>query len=139
MESPTGTVVQAQHAARARTSIERQVPSIVDCMGALFGRRSARRARLADRSAFRARAARRWRNRTLDEEDRMSLRALALLGFASIGALPLRADVIPPGHKPVEHVLVLSEALANGEIVAAAPTRGFHGVQIVAPGEPFSF
>ena len=69
----------------------------------------------------------------------MPLRTLALLGFAVIGASPLRADVIPPGHKRVEHVLVLSEALANGEILAAAPTRGFHGVQTVIPGEPFSF
>lgn len=69
----------------------------------------------------------------------MSLRTLALLGFAVIGALPLRADVIPTGHKPVEHLLVLSEALANGEVLAAAPTRGFHGVQTVVPGAPFSF
>ncbi len=69
----------------------------------------------------------------------MPLRTLALLGFAGLGASALRADVIPAGHKPVEHVLVLSEALANGEILLAAPMRGFHGVQTVVPGEPFSF
>jgi hypothetical protein len=71
--------------------------------------------------------------------DHVSLHTLALLGLAVIGASPLRADVIPPGHKPVEHVVVISEALANGEVLAAAPTRGFHGIQTVVPGEPFSF
>jgi hypothetical protein len=69
----------------------------------------------------------------------MVLRALACVFLAVLSAAPLRADVIPAGHKPVEHLLVVSEALADGEVVAAAPTRGFHGVQAVIPGEPFTF
>ena len=50
------------------------------------------------------------------------------------------ADVIPPGHKSVDHELVFEDSLLLAEYrLIAAPTAGFHGVVVIKPNEPFSF
>jgi len=55
-------------------------------------------------------------------------------------ALVLVLDLIAPGHKPVQHQLVL-EASAHFEQhrFFAEPVQGFHGFQEIRPGEPFDF
>jgi hypothetical protein len=69
------------------------------------------------------------------------VRSSALLAFAlaHLGAGALRADVIPPGHRPVEHVFAVSEPLPAGLTLVAAPTSGFTGVQVVAAGTEVAF
>ncbi len=50
------------------------------------------------------------------------------------------ADVLPAGHKRVNHELVFEDSeLLNKQRVIAAPIAGFHGVLVVKPGERFSF
>jgi hypothetical protein len=55
-------------------------------------------------------------------------------------SLALAPDLIAPGHKPVQHQLVL-EASAHFEQhrFFAEPVHGFSGFQEIRPGEPFDF
>jgi len=55
-------------------------------------------------------------------------------------AAALAPDLIAPGHKPIQHQLVL-EASAHFEQhrFFAEPMRGFHGFHEIRPGEPFDF
>ncbi|MCR9245031.1 MAG: hypothetical protein NXI31_08355 [bacterium] len=49
-------------------------------------------------------------------------------------------DVLLPGHKPVQHELVLEWNTAELEHrFVAFPVRGFHGHTVIEPGQPFSF
>lgn len=70
-----------------------------------------------------------------------AVRSIVLLAFAlaHLGAVALRADVIPPGHRPVEHVFAVREPLPTGVTLVAAPTSGFTGVQVVAAGTEVAF
>lgn len=66
------------------------------------------------------------------------MRSLLCLGL--ILAAPGGMDVMVPGHKRVEHRLVLDwnrEALPFQFV--ATPTHGFAGVHPIRPGEPFRF
>jgi hypothetical protein len=69
----------------------------------------------------------------------MATRALARIACASLLAGTLAADVLPPGHKGVEHDIAVLEPLPDGLVVVAAPTRGFGGVEVLAPGAPIPF
>jgi hypothetical protein len=60
-------------------------------------------------------------------------RACLLAAFA----LP---DLLPPGHRSVEHLLVVTaDGTPAGMRLVAAPVRGLHGVHAVVAGEPFAF
>ncbi|MBL8890055.1 MAG: hypothetical protein JNL67_08760 [Planctomycetaceae bacterium] len=50
------------------------------------------------------------------------------------------ADVLPPGHKSVNHELLFvdSDVLRESRLIAA-PIAGFQGVAVIKPGERFSF
>ena len=62
------------------------------------------------------------------------LACLALLASAATG------DVLQPGEKSVRHVVVLEQAAAlEGVTLVLAPVRGFHGVKVLAAGEPCEF
>lgn len=51
-----------------------------------------------------------------------------------------KADVLPPGDKSIEHQLVFeSSPLFDDYRLVAAPIRGFEGVHVVVPGQPFQF
>lgn len=55
-------------------------------------------------------------------------------------ALVLALDLIAPGHKPVQHKLVLEDsAHFEQHRFFAEPVRGFSGFQEIRPGEPFDF
>jgi len=69
----------------------------------------------------------------------MSLPRLLILLFVALCSPALRADLILPGHKPVDHVLLVSEPLPQGLIVVAAPARGMDGVELVELGKPIPF
>lgn len=66
------------------------------------------------------------------------MRSLAL---AALALLPgARPDVLLPGTRPVEHVLVLDWAeVPDGTRFVASPMRGFHGHHVIRRGEPFAF
>lgn len=65
---------------------------------------------------------------------------LAVPALPVLPGLPAWPDILPPGHKAVEHVLVLEVAPAlAGAQLWAFPTRGFAGAQRIVPGEPFAF
>jgi hypothetical protein len=50
------------------------------------------------------------------------------------------ADLIPPGQRPIVHELVLAEGPAWEDWgFLASPVRGFGGVTVIRPGEPFRF
>jgi hypothetical protein len=64
-----------------------------------------------------------------------SLFALMCL-IANLG----KADILPPGHKNIDHQLVFeSSPLFDEYCLVAAPIRGFSGFHIVVPGQPFHF
>lgn len=66
-------------------------------------------------------------------------RSVLFLPLASL--LPSSPDVLPPGHRPVCHELVLvwSDEVERAWQFVAAPTSGFHGVTAIRRGEPFRF
>ena len=66
------------------------------------------------------------------------MRSLLCVGL--ILAVPGEMDVVVPGHKDVEHRLIVEwdrEALPFQFV--ATPTRGFFGVHPIRAGEPFHF
>jgi len=67
-------------------------------------------------------------------------RACLLLLVALAWCTSSAADVLIPGTKAVRHELVLrtDEALASVTLVVT-PVRGFGGVDVIEPGEPFLF
>ena len=64
---------------------------------------------------------------------------VVLMSLLSAGS-SLWADLLPPGHKTVNHQIVFepSAALASHQIVAA-PIAGFSGEKVVCANEPFRF
>ena len=62
--------------------------------------------------------------------------------FILISLNPARVDgdILPPGHRNVDHKMVFeaSPALENATLVAA-PTAGFGGVCVINPGQRFDF
>ncbi len=58
----------------------------------------------------------------------------------SLNAAYVDADILPPGHRNVDHKMVFeaSPALENATLVAA-PTAGFGGVCVINPGKQFDF
>ena len=67
------------------------------------------------------------------------LATLLFLVLAPVTAAPAR-DVILPGNRNFKHQLVIEDGeLFRTHQFVAAPVRGFRGVHLVVPGEPFSF
>ena len=58
----------------------------------------------------------------------------------SLNAACVDADILPPGHRNVDHKMVFeaSQALEKTTLVAA-PTAGFGGVCVINPGQKFNF
>jgi len=48
-------------------------------------------------------------------------------------------DLLPPGHRPVEHRLILDWPAERDWRFCASPTAGMHGTTAIARGEPFAF
>ena len=68
----------------------------------------------------------------------MRLRATAVLAFAV--AAPVSSDVIPPGHKPVVHDILIAGTERFPEYTFfVAPTSMAGGVHRVRPGQPIRF
>jgi len=60
---------------------------------------------------------------------------LLTLALIVLAAAPAAADVLMPGERSVEHVLRLEPGAGlEGVTLVLAPVRGFHGVQVLAPG-----
>ncbi len=70
----------------------------------------------------------------------MNRRLGGLVWFLVLWSSVACADVLPPGHKSVDHELVFEDSvlLAENRLIAA-PTAGFQGVVVIKPGERFSF
>jgi hypothetical protein len=69
----------------------------------------------------------------------MSARARIPAAFLAACALPV-PDVLMPGFRRVEHVLVVEASPHFDRLdFYAAPSQGFSGHARIAPGEPFSF
>lgn len=76
----------------------------------------------------------------------MAISWLTMGAFATtLAVLPTSAptpipDVLLPGHKPVQHELVLEwNAAELQHRFVAFPVRGFGGHTVIEPGQPFSF
>ena len=51
-----------------------------------------------------------------------------------------KADILPPGYRSISHQLVFeSSPLFDDYCLVAAPIRGFGGIHVVVPGQPFQF
>ncbi|WP_182870152.1 hypothetical protein [Stieleria mannarensis] len=73
---------------------------------------------------------------------RLTSSRLWLVGLVLLmtGTAPLRADLIPPGHKAVSHTLVFVDSpLLHSHRLIAMPVRGFGGHEEIQPRRPFRF